>query len=93
MRVGGEHPLGIRQNHQEVRLREVRHQGRQGVVVAELDLTHGHRVVLVHDGKHSQSEEREERVPRVEVTAAMPEILLGEQDLGHAPAARLKRLS
>ena len=46
------HALLIGENHQYVRLDEVGHKTRQGVIVAEADLLHGHRVVFIDHRHH-----------------------------------------
>jgi len=52
--VGGEQAVDVGEQHEDVGGHQVGHEGGQAVVVAEAELTGGHRVVLVDDGDGSQ---------------------------------------
>src|SRR5205807_349825 len=56
-RIGGEQAAGVGQEYEHVRAHEVRHQGREAVVVAVADLVVGDGVVLVDHGDHPEVEE------------------------------------
>ena len=70
-RIAGVQPVHVGEEDQQVRVDEVGHERGEIVVVADLDLVHRHRVVLVHDRQHVEVEQGEQRVPRVEIAAAV----------------------
>lgn len=59
--VGGVEPVDVREEDQQVSLHQPRHNGREGVVLADggldADFVGGHGVVLVEDGQGAQGEE------------------------------------
>ena len=73
--IAGVEPVHVGEQDQEVGVDQMRDEGGEIVVVADLDLVHGHRVVLVDDGQDAEVEEREERVARVEVARAIADVL------------------
>jgi hypothetical protein len=52
-RIGFVQPGLVGEDHQRIRLHEIRYQRPKRVVVAELDLVGDYRVVLVDDGDHA----------------------------------------
>ena len=77
--------LDVAQHDEEVRLDERGGERREVVVVAELELFHGHRVILVHDRDDAEVEERPQRVSGVQVAAAVGQVRVGEEHLGDDP--------
>ena len=73
-RVGGEQAFLIGEDHQGIRLHQVRHQGTQGVVVAELDLVIHDRVVLVDHRDHTQFQESQQRGAGVQIALAVRQV-------------------
>ena len=73
-RIGGEQPLLIGQQNQQIGVDQVRHQRRQIVVVADLDFLGRHDVVLVDDRHDLPLEQREQRVARVQVALAVGQV-------------------
>ncbi len=58
----------------------------EAVVVAQLQLVDHHRVVLVHDGDHTDRQHALQSLAGVEVLAAIGQDVSGEEDLaGNAP--------
>src|SRR5262249_39817614 len=81
-RVPRVEPVDVGEKNEEVGLDQMGYEGGQVVVVADLDLLHRDRVVLVDDAQDAVAQEGEERVAGVEVASAVADVLLGEQDLG-----------
>ena len=80
-RVGGEETRLVGEQHQHVGLDEIGDERAERVVVAEADLVGRDRVVLVDDRDDVERKQREERRARVEIAAAIREIVVREQDL------------
>lgn len=51
------------------------------VVIAEPELLHGHRVVLVHDGHRAKVDQLDKGIPGVGVLGAVQEVIRRQQDL------------
>ncbi len=90
-RVGVEEPLDVGEHDEQLGGDEPRDQPGQGVVVAELELVDRDGVVLVDDRHHPFREQPLEDVARVEVAAAVLDVVVGEQDLGDLAAPLLER--
>jgi hypothetical protein len=80
-RVVREKAVLVRQQDQQVRVDEGRDQRREPVVVAELDLLDGDRVVLVDDRDHAEAQQRQQRAARVQVALAVAKVVGGQEDL------------
>jgi hypothetical protein len=80
-RIGGEHAVSTGKVDVEISLDEVEQKAGKLVVVAELQLLHGHGVVLVDDGNDAPVQQVHERVAGVQEAAAAPQVIAGEQDL------------
>ena len=78
-----EQPVDIRQEHEQIGAHEAGHEPRQQIVVANTNLIHRDRVVLVDDRHHTTGQEPVQRVPRVEVTVARGKISVRQQHLAH----------
>ncbi len=76
-------PLLVGQEDQQIGVDQVRDEGRQIVVVSDLDFFGRHDVVLVDDRHNLPFEQREERVPRVQIALSIGQIGTREQRLGH----------
>ncbi len=81
--VAGVQASHVGKTDQQVGLGKVGYQGGQGVVVAKTQLLHRHGVVLVNDRQNLPVQQGEQGVAGVEVTVAVREVVVGEQDLGH----------
>ncbi len=79
--IGGEHTLGVGEQHQQLGLDQWRHERGDAIVVAEADLVVGDRVVLVHHRHHAELEEAGQRRPGMQVLPALTEVVGGEQHL------------
>ena len=92
-RIAVVQPIHVGEQHQERGPDQVRHDGRQAVVVAEggLQLLDADRVVLVDDRDGPQFQQGEQGIAGVEVAGAMFEVLGGQQDLGGVMAVGRKR--
>ena len=90
-RIGGIQALLVRQDHQGVRLDQVRHQRAQRVVVTELDLVVDDRIVLVDDRQHAMLQQRQQGRARVQVALAIGQVRMRQQHLraGEALFAQL----
>ena len=86
VRVGGVQTVHDGQQDQQRRLQQVRHHGGQVIVVAEADLGHADRVVLVDDRQTAPLEQGQDGVAGVEIAAAAVEIAGGQQNLGRGDA-------
>src|SRR5207248_427006 len=82
-RVGRVEAVHVGQQHQQVGLDEGGDQGAQVVVVADLDLLDGHRVVLVDDRQDAEAQQGQQRVARVEVAGAVADVLGGDEAAPH----------
>ena len=87
-RVGVEQALLIGQDDQRIGLEQVGHQGAKGIVVAKADLVGDHGVVFIDHRHHLEVHQRAQRRARVEVTLAIGQIVVGQQNLrGHQAMA------
>jgi hypothetical protein len=84
--------VDVGEQHEQVGVDERGDERAQVVVVADLDLFHRHRVVLVYDRQHAEAEQREQRVARVEVARAIRDVVRGQQHLPDRHAVALERL-
>ena len=91
-RVAGVETVDVGEEHEEIGVDEMGDEGGQVVVVADLDLVHRHRVVLVDHGQHAEVEQGEQGVARVQVPAAIADVLGGEEHLADLDAVALERL-
>ena len=83
-RVGVIEAVDIAEQHQRVGADQVRHQGREPVVVAEPDFVGGHGVVLVDDRHRVQSTQPVQRALGVGVLHPHRNVMCGQQDLTDA---------
>ncbi|MNX75548.1 hypothetical protein D3C86_1070240 [compost metagenome] len=76
-------PVHVREDREPVGIHQLGDQRREGVVVAELQLVDGHRVVLVDDGHHPHVmvQEGPQRVGGVQITLPIGEIRPGQEQL------------
>ena len=72
----------IGQQDQQIRIYQIRHERRQVVVVADLDLLGRDDIVFVHNRHDLPLEQREQRVARVQVSLPIGEIGARQQRLG-----------
>ena len=79
-------PVGVGEQDQEVGPHQVADEGRQVVVVPELELVGGHGVVFVDDGHHLPLEQGKQGVAGVQEAGAGFQVVVGEEDLGHLEA-------
>ena len=89
-RVLREQPVHVREDDKKIRIHQVGDLSRKGVIVAETDLIHRHRVIFIDDGDHVQFEQRRERVPCIEKAFAIGQVFMGEQHLGNGSSGFLK---
>ena len=92
VRIRGVKAVDIRQQHEAVRARHLRHARGQPVVVAVADLGGGDRVVLVDDRHRAQFEQRLERGARIQVAPAALAVLEREQHLRDRDALLFEQL-
>ncbi len=92
-RIAVEKSVDVREDDQEVGFDEVGDHGREVVIVPEADLLHHHRVVFIDDRDDAMLQQRHQRVARVEIPPAVGEVVAGEQDLRHLPAAPQRRIA
>ncbi len=71
---------------------EITDEAGEGIVVPELDLLGGNRVVFIDDGHHPITQKGPERTARIEIAFAARDIIMSEQDLGSDAGMRLKGL-
>ena len=76
-------PVHVGEQHQRARPDQVRHEGREPVVVAEADLVGGHGVVLVDHRHRAQADEAGQRGSGVQVVVAPDQVVQVEQHLPH----------
>ena len=74
------------ENQQQVGLNQDRDLRRELVVVAELDLVDGHRIVLVDYGEDCRREQRLQRVSGVEIAFPVVHVVPRQKDLCRVPA-------
>ena len=91
-RVGGEHAVGVGEQHEQVGVDEVGDQRGEPVVVAEADLVVGDGVVLVDDRNHAELEQAGQRLARVQVLLAVHEVERREQHLAAHEAVGVERV-
>ena len=65
VRIGGIEAVDVRKRHAQVRRNQTAHEGRECIVVAELNLVNGDGVVFVDDRHHAQLHEAQQGVARV----------------------------
>ncbi|MCY1173178.1 hypothetical protein D9M73_133320 [compost metagenome] len=85
-RISIEHAVAIRQDHQQVRLDQVRHQRRQGVVVAKTDFVGDHGVILVDHRDNLQLDQRTQGAAGVQVALAVGQVVVSQENLRGMPA-------
>ncbi len=78
--------VDVGEQHERVGADQVRHEGREPVVVAEADLVGGDGVVFVDDGHDAEVQQPVEGAEGVGVLAAAHEVLGGEQHLADGDA-------
>ena len=83
MGVGGVQPVDVRQEDQKVRVNALRHDGGQGVVVADDDFVGGDGVVLVDDGQGVQLQQPVQGVGKVLPPGLVGGVVPGNQQLGY----------
>ena len=87
--VGIVEAIDVAEEDQQVRLAQPRHDGGEGVVVAQdlvmarLDLGGGDGIVLVHHRDHPHLQQGGEGAPQVLRPGQVLHIVSGQQDLGH----------
>ena len=82
-RVGGVEAVDVGGNEQRVRVDQRGDHGGEVVVVAELQFVHGDGVVLVDHRQRAQRQQFLQRGTRIEVAAAVAQVVMGQQDLRH----------
>ncbi len=65
MRIGGVEAVDVGQRHTQVGRNQAAHEGRECIVVAELNLVDGDGVVFVDDWHHAQLHQAQQGVARV----------------------------
>jgi hypothetical protein len=80
-RIAAKEPLLVGQQHQHVGLNQVGDERTERVVVPEPDFVGRDRVVFVDDRNHTETEQREQRRARVEITAPVREIFMRQENL------------
>ena len=86
-RVGIVQAIDIAQQHQQIRVTEPRHDGRQRVVIAEhlvltsLNFRRRHRVVFVHDRNDAHFRQGRERRLQMRRARRVGHIVIRQQDL------------
>ncbi len=83
--------VDVRENHQQVRIGQVSHFAREGVVVTDPDFIDRDGVVFIDDGHDAETDECRECMAGVQKSAAISEILVGEQNLRHVNIETFKR--
>ena len=91
-RAGGEEPVDVGQQDEQVGADEHRHLGGEEVVVAEGDLVGRRRVVLVDDRQHAPVQQLAQRAARVEVVRARAHVEERQQHLRRRDAVRAQQL-
>ncbi|MNI55808.1 hypothetical protein D3C73_1107800 [compost metagenome] len=84
-RIGVEHAIAIREDHQQIGFDQVGHQRRQGVVVAEADLISDHGVVFVDHRNHFQFNQGTQRAAGIQVALAVRQVVMGQENLRGVP--------
>lgn len=82
-RIGAVQAIDVGGDEQRIGIDQRRHGGRQVVVVAELELVHRHGVVLVDHRQRPQPQQFAQRGARIEVAAAVAQVVVGQQHLRH----------
>ena len=96
--VGVVKPIDVREQDQQVRPAQLRHDGGQGVIVAQhlvmpgLDLGGGHGVVLIHHRDDAHLQQGGEGAPQMLRPVRVLHIVPGQQDLGHGAVVLGKEL-
>jgi len=76
-----EQPFLISQQHQQIRLHQVGHQGGQSIIVSNPQLFVGYCIVFIHHRHHAQPKQRPQRTARIEITLTADQIVVGQQHL------------
>ena len=79
MRIGGVEAIDVRKHHAQVRRNQAAHEGRERIVVAELDLVDGDGVVLVDDRHHTQLHEAQQGIARMQIGRTARRVVAREQ--------------
>ena len=80
-RIGIVQPVDVGKDDQQIGAGGAGHQGRQRVVVAELEFVHGDRVVFVDHGNHVHVGKSVHGVAQIEIARAVVEADASQQDL------------
>ena len=80
--VTGVKAFGVGEEDQKVCFHQVGDEGRQVVVVPELQLVGGHRVVFVDDGDHPPLQQRKQGIFGVDETLPGRQVITGQKYLG-----------
>ena len=88
-RVGGVQAVDVAQNHEQIGIHEHGREGREVVIVAEVEphLVNDHRIVLVDHWDHAGVEQRFEGVAGIQVPSPAREVIVGQENLCHVAAA------
>ena len=74
--------VDIGQDDEEVGLDEVGDQGREVVIVPELDLIHHHRIVLIDDGNDPELKKGQQGIAGIQEPLPVAQVIAGEENLG-----------
>ncbi len=91
-RIGGEKPILVGEQHQQVGVDQVGGQRRQVVVIAHANFLGGDGVVFINDRNHVLHQERYQRVARVEIAPPVRKVRFGQQNLGHGQPVQPENL-
>ena len=86
------HTIDRAENHQQPRRREIRHQRREVIVVADLRLVGGQRIVLVDDRDDAAGQQLVDGVPCADEPPPILDVLVHQQQLGDADPRSPERL-
>ena len=89
-RIRIEQAFLIRENQQPVRLYQIRHQRRQGIVIPKTDFVGDHGIVLIHHRHHTKPQQGQQGRASIEIALAIRQIVVGEQHLGGMQLMLLK---
>ena len=84
-RISVKHAVAIGQDHQQISLDQIGHQCCQRIVVTKTDFVGDHRVIFVNDRDHTQLHQRTQRAAGIEVTLAIRQVVMGQQNLRGMP--------
>ena len=82
--------IDISEQNESISLNHLRNEGSEAIIVAEAQLSGGHRIILVQNRNDAEAEEARQRGTHVRVVVTAHDVVRGQQHLGGIEVMRLE---